>query len=393
MQDLGFDFQQPDMKIIGRFASAANRTSDASFFNFDQDSETSFYLLPPWKQERQCVLLAREVWEAFLPEKKKWTSHRTWSYIDPDFGATDPIEEFLDELSEQVPGIDLQEIRRHTPKPRFYVNALIAGTKKLPHGDFQNNTKIAEPQILNLPASVWNEICVLMSRPGFEAPFDPTSAILFVVQKTGRGLSTEYKVEFAGTRGATGDVVPNRYNLVEHLGVDVLKRIIGEDMANLDSRWSPPDLNNTNYIQRREEGKRALKTKFLKTSTAIPGAAQAPFGSAQIGGNAPPPMAPAAPAAAPAAPAAAPAAPLAAPAAPTGVPAPSAAPPVAPVATQAAPPVAAPLPTPAAPVSPSEAPAASPVAEAPSPVPAELQAPDLPTPNVPGFPGVNFQKG
>jgi hypothetical protein len=317
----GLKFQTADNGVISKYAEMSGGFGDVSFFNFEQDSETSFFLLPPWKQNRDIVLLAREIYESFLPEKKKWVSLRSWGYINPELAASDPIEYHLNQIAE-MPGTDFAELKRHKPKARFYANVLVSGVKKLSQGgEFVPFAKFKEPQIINMPTTVWNEICSLMSKPGFEVPYDPANAILFVVSRTGRGLNTEYRVEFAGTRGATGDVTPNRFNLVNHIEVGELQLLI-DNLTDLDKRWPIPDTSGPEFIQRREEAKRVLNAKFNGINVnQVPGASLAPMGSSVIGG--PPqgaqlPPAPQAPMAPPPAPVAPP--PPVAPPAPSQVP-------------------------------------------------------------------------
>lgn len=256
-------FNAANEEVIQQYAEDAGKfDSNVNFFTFAKDTMTMFYLLPSWSAERK--LIAREIWEMFLPNKRRWTAWRSWDYLNPEFGANDPVVAFYNHLS-QLPNVDMADLKRHSPKARFYANVLVTGTKKLPTGDFQAFEKGAEVQTLNMPSTVWNEICAMMQKPGLEAPYDPNRAICFQVSRTGSGLSTEYKVQPVGSYGPTGDVTPTRYNLAEHFGHDTMVKILSE-LPDLDAQWSPPKTGDSTLLMRANEAKEAFKNKFMTTN-------------------------------------------------------------------------------------------------------------------------------
>ncbi len=283
MENGAIDFRTANAEVIKEYADQAGKFSDASFFNFEKDTETSFFILPPWGE---TGLLAREIWACYMPNKKRWNAWRTWNHLNSEFGASDPVVAYLEWLKLQ-PGVDDSEVKNHNPKVRYYCNAIVTGVRK--GGQYQPFQNMKDPQILNMPSTVWNEICAFMQKPGFDVPYDPNRAILFIASRTGSGLSTEYKVTFAGTRGATGEEVPNRYNLAapELLGsVDGVKEALSNP-NDLDKRWSPPKGNDSNLLARAEEIKALLKAKFLTTGVdpSSIGAAAGPGGGLSVGGQ------------------------------------------------------------------------------------------------------------
>lgn len=268
MQSLNFN--AADSNQIAKAAEKAGISSN-TFFSFEQNTETGFFLLPPWSSKGS---LAREVWEGYLPEKKRWIFWLTWKDEDPDFPNSDPVLCYINSLISD-PSANQDELRRMVPRPRYYANALIFGSKKISgNGQFQRSTSFETPQIASLPSKVWNGICALMMRPGFEVPYDPTKAILFLVSRVGSGLNTEYKIDFAGTRGAMGETTPSRYDLRDLVsGKEDQIRDILSNLPDLTKKWSRPDLADDPRIRSyAEEVKRAIKTKVLSgSSSGIPG--------------------------------------------------------------------------------------------------------------------------
>lgn len=317
------EFHNADNDVLTEYAKQSRRANTFNFFAIKADTEAMFYVLPPWNSGGR---VARELWEGYMPNKKRWTSYQSWAYTNPDLVALDPVVGFLDELA-SLDGVDPLEVKRYRPRQRFYVNALVTSTRDLaqpgsPTTPFPNSKEV---QVVNLPPTAWNEICAYAQRGGFETPWDPNSAILFSVSRTGRGLQTEYKVAFAGSRSATGEETPSRFNLVEAFGEEIIP--IFDNLPDLDERWSPPNPNDARHMGYAEEVKRSLKNALLSQQQGIvPGAFAGPQGSVGIGGQSLPqfaaPVAPAAPTApvapAPVAPVTmVPAAPVA-PAAPVG---------------------------------------------------------------------------
>jgi len=258
---MSLKFDTADSAVIKAQAEEAAKFSDANFFQVEKDSEAAVFILPPWSQKRENKLLAREIWKMFLPSKKNWICWRSWNYLNPEFGSSDPVTHYVDYLK-QKPNVDQTELKDHLPRARFYSNILVSWTRKLPNGNAQQNSNFGEVKIFDMPSTVWNGICLLMQKQGFEVPYHPEKAIMFIVSRTGAGLNTEYNVTFAGQRGATGEETPSRFNLVEALGsVDRVQEIINT-LPDLDNRWSPPKSGDNNVIANAEEAKRSLKAKF-----------------------------------------------------------------------------------------------------------------------------------
>jgi hypothetical protein len=353
---------------------AARRSQGSyTFYNLAEGTETYFYVLPPWS-ERGAI--GRVVWQHFgVPEAKQYTCWQTYDIVHPGIGDQCPVCNALHAV-EKVAGDALDRL---WGKPRGRVNVLVVGHRKLnANGDAvepffpfaEENPRF--PKILSLPISVYDELMLIQNGPGVGLVCMPDDAVMVIVKRSGTGIDTEYKLDFAGSRDVTGGFTPNRSKMFtsEDEATACLSKL-----PDLDKLWPMPD---EELVATAHRVSTAIRMKFGLPDTPMFAGTSAPAPQTLYA-----PMAQSAPSYAP------PMMPSAPPYAPVASPRPSAAyvPPMTPSAPPYAPmaqPVAQPMVQPSAPptMAPSPVSYAQPVVAAPPPVQTSTPAPSVAPPVV-----------
>jgi hypothetical protein len=273
---------QVDMTLINQGASMLG---GGKFHRFSDEGLTWFFLLPPYNHRGQ---IGKPVFECFgLPGKKRWTGWETWKYINPAYVDGDPVASYLQQLAAAGHG-DAADMM---PKPRYYANGILYQTQKI-DGTIEQFSSDPELRIFTMPITVWNGICGLWGQPGHENASHPAAALLFQVQRSGKGRKgTNYSISVQ--RDAA--LQPARYNLLEIFGQEKVMDIIQNKAPDLDETWPPPGDKEAVEAQ---DIIRGLKAKFslgATPGTVTPGVQPGPVGSIQVGGPAaaPPSVAPA----------------------------------------------------------------------------------------------------
>jgi hypothetical protein len=279
MQLPELNIPQVDMTLINQGASMLG---SGKFHRFSDEGLTWLFLLPPYNQRGQ---IAKPVFECFgLPGKKRWTGWETWKYINPAYVDQDPVANYLQQLA-AAGHVDAADMM---PKPRYYANGILYQTQKI-DGTVEAFTSEPELRIFTMPITVWNGICNLWGQPGHENPAHPASALLFQVQRSGKGRKgTNYSISVQ----RDVQLQPSRYNLLHIFGEEKVMDILQNKIPDLDEKWPAPSDKEAVEAQ---DIIRALKAKFslgVAPGTVAPGAVPGPIGSVQVGGSSPPSPAP-----------------------------------------------------------------------------------------------------
>lgn len=262
---------------MGQMQEDADRADDSQFANL-VDGTTCFFVLPPWSQRG---LLAKPVYKAFLGKKKTHISWKTFEHTAgwEEASQRDPLYLTLKEL-QTVFGKDDERIKALFPRTRFYANVIIHSTQDGKSGEYKEWKP--KSSIIQLPKGVYDYLCREIVKPNIGSIVNPNAAVCVVVEKSGKGLDTEYKKSLAGQVVPGQGFQPTRENLFQKYGEEIINEILAK-LPNLDEIWTPPsEADQVKAQQLAEEVRQAISS-----GAAVAGTYQAPGGAGAFG--APPP--------------------------------------------------------------------------------------------------------
>lgn len=282
-----------DMDQINHDAEQADKGNQ--FFDLVK-GRTWVFFLPPWAANRR--ILGKPVYRSYLQkalgEKKTHVSYKTHESVPGSnlTGAMDPVVTVLNELKDIIG--ETEALKDSWPRCRYYSNVIVVATQE---GDDLANLgplKTVPPtvSILQYPKGVYDAIAKKIREIGGSI-VHPASAVCVGINKTGKGLKTEYSVVVAGQESPTGFQAA-RENLFEKFGQEVMTEIL-QNLVDLDGIFKIP---TAEQIEEAKQLAEQLRSN-LAAGGGVGGAFAAPGGAMGMGSVAPPPVGQTAPGAVP----------------------------------------------------------------------------------------------
>lgn len=218
---------------MNHVAEEADR-ADSQFFNF-ANGKTCLFFLPPWSSLGR---FAKPVYKCFLGGKNVHVTWKTYAEHLPEWAERakeDPVVKAVKEL-QGLFGKDTKAIKDAWPRGQYYTNAILVSTQE---NDGVEPTLLApKSSVVPLPTGVYNFLIKEMKKKSVGSIVHPARAVCVVVEKSGKGMQTEYKCSLSGTSQG-GRFTPLHENLFERFGEQVLNELLS-NMQNLDELYPPP---------------------------------------------------------------------------------------------------------------------------------------------------------